>query len=380
MRTFNHTHHKSYIDLKVRSNEETSFKLKIICSDGVIFCDRILFILWSKHWREILEPQEETSVLIFPDVTQSTMKLLIELLKAGDIRGLESNFENFFELALDFFSDLPGGFSNFETSEKSFDVKAQSIKNIRSKFKTLRKLTCEFCVSTFASKQSKDRHIENCHQPKKVHKCSQCKLVFKSKEGLLTHRKTKHENVKFNICHICDVRFTNAANLKRHLKTKHDREDYTCLTCKKVFKSRSKLEKHQTDLSHPPNETLEKKKLSCSMCDFTTSRKDSLLRHKRLIHQLYRKDFTAIEDTLEEDGKWTCSKCDQTFTSLVEIEGHVISCEEIRCNWCDKKFTLRSHLKRHNKEKHPFVCGNCKERFKNEKYLNKHLVKCWTGE
>ena len=90
----------------------------------------------------------------------------------------------------------------------------------------------------------------------------------------------KHENVEFHICHICDARFTNAANLKRHLKTKHDREYYTCLTCKKVFKSRSKLEKHQTDLSHPPNETLEKKKLACSMCNFTTSRKDSLLRHK----------------------------------------------------------------------------------------------------
>ena len=99
-----------------------------------------------------------------------------------------------------------------------------------------------------------------------------------------------------------------------------------------------------------------------------------------MIHQPYRIDFTAIEDTLEEYGKWTCSKCDQTFTSLIEIEGHVISCEEIRCNWCDKKFTLRSHLKRHNKEKHPFVCGNCKERFKNEKYLKKHMVKCWTGE
>ena len=44
--------------------------------------------------------------------TDYMMKLLIELLKAGDIRGLESNLENFFELALDIFFDVLGGFSN----------------------------------------------------------------------------------------------------------------------------------------------------------------------------------------------------------------------------------------------------------------------------
>ena len=379
MRTFYHTHHKSYIDLKNPSNEETSFKLKIVCSDGVIFCDRILFILWSKHWRQILEPNEETSVLIFPDVKKSTMELMIDLLKSGDIKGLESNFEIFFELVLDFFADLPGGFTNFETSEKSFEAKAVCIKSKRNKFKTLRKLTCEFCISTFASKQSKDRHVENYHQSKMSHKCSKCKLTFRSKEGLLTHRKTKHENVEFHSCSVCGVRFTNGANLKRHLKTKHNRDDYTCLTCKRVFKSKDKLVKHQKDLSHPLNESLKKEKLSCSKCDFTTSRKDSLLRHKQLIHQIYRKDFTAIEDTLEEDGKWTCSKCDKTFTSLVEIEDHVISCQEIKCHWCDKKFTLKNHLKKHFEIKHPFVCGNCKERFKSEKHLKKHVSKCFFG-
>ena len=100
-------------------NEETSFTLKIICDDGVIFCDRLIFILWSKKWREILDPDEEISVLIFPGVEKRSMELVLKLLKEGDIIGMESEFENFFDLALDIIH-LPGGFTNFETSNKLF--------------------------------------------------------------------------------------------------------------------------------------------------------------------------------------------------------------------------------------------------------------------
>ena len=52
---------KSYIDHEVSYNLEKSFKLKIVCEDGEIFCDRLLFILWSKKWMELLDPFEETS-------------------------------------------------------------------------------------------------------------------------------------------------------------------------------------------------------------------------------------------------------------------------------------------------------------------------------
>ena len=116
MRVFYHSNQKSFFD---PINEETSFTLKIICDDGVIFCDRLIFILWSKKWREILDPDEEISVLIFPGVEKRSMDLVLKLLKEGDIIGMESEFENFFDLALDIIH-LPGGFTNFETSNHNF--------------------------------------------------------------------------------------------------------------------------------------------------------------------------------------------------------------------------------------------------------------------
>ena len=360
------------------SNEETSFTLKIICDDGVVVCDRLLFILWSKEWRDLLDPYEKTSVLIFPDMKQRTMELFLELLKIGDINGLESDFEDLFKLALDFFSDLPGGFSNFETSDKAFELKVASMKkkiHKRNKFKTLGEYTCEFCVSKFSSRQAKDRHVENWHQPKETYICSKCNMSFKSKIGLKTHVSTKHLNSLEYKCKLCFEKFTNEANLKRHIKSKHDKE-YICLICNEAFSNGKCLEKHKAIYGHLKERVKTKDEFQCSKCDFKTSRKDSLLRHKRLKHQIYRKEFTAIEETLRENSSWTCSKCNKTFTSVEEIEDHVISCQEFKCNLCAKKFTMKSSLKRHLEKQHPTVCKKCRKRFKFKKNLKKHEELC----
>ena len=106
---------------------------------------------------------------MFPDVKQRTMELALNILRKGNTEGFESDFQNMFELTLDFLADVPGGFSNFETSDKSLEVKAESMKiqrEKRNKFKTLRNATCEFCLSNFYNKQAKERHIENVHQHK----------------------------------------------------------------------------------------------------------------------------------------------------------------------------------------------------------------------
>ena len=382
MRTFNHQNHKSFIEFKymtrVTCSLDHAFQLKIVCDDGVLWCDRLLFILWSKHWREILDPNEEESVLIFPGVKKRSMMLMLKLLMNGDIKGHEKNFERFFELTLDFFNDFPGGFANFETSDKSFDLKASCVKSKRNKFKTLRDFTCEYCISNFSSKQAKERHVEHYHQPKHIHVCSTCNMTFKSKYGLHTHEKTKHQSSEIHKCSICDLSFTNQGNLKRHIKSRHDKNEYTCLECKEVFDSSSKLKKHQEELNHrlQKGKLLEKKDLfKCPDCEFTTSRKDSLLRHQGLKHGSFRKDFDAIDETLKDSDNWTCSICNKTFTNEAEIERHVISCKEKKCKFCDKKFTLRSNLKRHIEKQHP-VCTNCNERFKNAKRLKKHRKNC----
>ena len=314
MRIFKHSKQKSFLDPS-EGNEESSFLLKIICEDGIVVSDRLLFILWSKQFRQLLDPDEETTVLIFPDVKQRSMELLLNLLRKGNTNGFESDFEELFELALEFFEDFPGGFSNFETSDKSFEDKAASLtrkrKKIKSTFKTLKNYTCEFCLSHFFNKQTKDRHVENCHKPKEKYICPTCKWSFKSKIGLVTHEKIKHGSVKFHNCNICDTKFSNEANLKRHIRSVHEKK-FTCLACQEVFDCARKLERHKRHFFHCRDKEETKDVFKCDRCDFKTSRKDSLLRHKRLKHGTYRKDFSAIERTLQENSSWTCLKCNKT--------------------------------------------------------------------
>ena len=354
--------------------------IKIRCKDGEIICDRLLFILWSKQWRDILDPHEEETVIIIPDLRTRVLNIFLKLLMTGRTSGLEIDFENFFDLAVDFLSDLPGGFTNFESSKKSLELKGICIKNRRKKFKVSKQSTCEFCLSKFSSIQAKNKHIENYHQPKQVHECSTCKLTFKSREGLITHQKTKHDNQEKLECSACFEKFTNETNLKRHFEIKHRNRRWKCFRCSKVFENHIEFKEHHIDKHNNTFEkytTLDKKDFKCKDCKFATTRKDSLLRHRRLIHCFYRKDFPAIQDTLDsENSNWTCSKCDKTFTSNEEIENHVIACEDIKCRLCDKSFTLKSNLKRHIEKKHPYICKNCNERFRTRKLLGTHEKTC----
>ena len=140
-------------ELEIHGSPES---LKIICEDGVLFCDRFLFILWSKNWRNIFDPNEETSILICPDMKKGIMELVLMLLKTGSSRGLENNFENFFDTVLDIFDDLPNGFSNFESSS-SLEKRAKNLIARRNTFKGLRVNghVCEFCLSLFNTQQAK---------------------------------------------------------------------------------------------------------------------------------------------------------------------------------------------------------------------------------
>ena len=160
-------------------------------------------------------------------------------------------------------------------------------------------------ISNFFNKQAKDRHVENCHRPKENYRCSKCNMCFKSKIGLETHKKIKHSNNDIQKCKLCKEKFTNEGNLKRHIESVHNKE-YVCLICFEVFKYGSELEKHKAIYGHLKERVKSKNEFKCSICDFKTSRKDSLLRHKRLKHQLYRKGFEAIEETLKENSSWTC--------------------------------------------------------------------------
>ena len=74
------------------------------------------------------------------------------------------------------------------------------------------------------------------------------------------------------------------------------------------FKARKALQEHRKKSGHIPDSEEEKeqeknlrKMVKCTEdeCNFETSRPDYLLRHQRLVHGLHRKDFKAVNNTLQ---------------------------------------------------------------------------------
>lgn len=90
---------------------------------------------------------------------------------------------------------------------------------------------CKFCKKTYVKKGYYENHIENCpkkikreKKPKtnKIVKCDICKAEYSAKRNLDAHMKSKHENIRFK-CDECDKIFVFNNSLVRHKKKIHNK-------------------------------------------------------------------------------------------------------------------------------------------------------------
>ena len=391
-------HHQILHDCKEEFNEEKNKTLKIVCSDGIVFCDRLLFVLWSKFWRTLLIPEESENTVIIPDIKVEIVRQMVMLLLSGRCDGQDGDFEIFFDTFLDLFSDIRGDMSNINIKPITKQSKAQ--KSNKDCFDVKDSYVCKYCLEYFSSKTAKDRHIKSFHEQMQIFTCETCSLTFRTKNGLNSHKKAKHGiSNEVYICETCGQVYRNMSSLLRHCKiTKHsfpiDKESKTlpngfsrCDICLRlvVRLDHHKEFYHERDISWLlPGQREEDGTFKCSNCEFKTNRSDALLRHERLKHNKFNKQFAAIKKKIEKDGKWTCSMCDKTFNSIEDSENHMIlkQCKEFKCNQCDKVFRQKHNLTAHintvhnTKNLQNFECEFCNKIFKHKRSLRKHLTKC----
>ena len=391
-------HHHILHNCKEEFNEKKNESLRIVASDGIIFCNRLLFVLWSKFWKTLLNPEESEDTVIIPDIKVENIRQMVMLLLSGKCDGYDREFETFFDTFLDLFSDIRGDISKINI--KPVSKQSTSQKSNKDFFEVKDSNVCKYCLEYFSSKTAKDRHIQFFHEKMQIFPCETCTLTFKTKNGLNSHKKAKHGiSNEVYICEICGQVYKNISSLLRHCKiSKHsfpvEKESKTlpkgfsrCNICLKLV---MKLDEHKEiyhdmkALSIIKNLTNEDETYECSMCDFKTNRNDTLLKHERLKHNTFNKQFAAIEKKMKKDGKWTCSICDKIFYSIEDSENHIVlkKCKELKCNVCDKVFKEKHNLKAHINTVHNtdslqyFDCEFCNKKFKHKRNLAKHLRNC----
>merc|ERR1719318_1776448 len=215
----------------------------------------------------------------------------------------------------------------------------------------LMQVTCKICYRVFATKNSRDRHVQKFHSDK----------LDLEETSVLEKKLEKRLNLKCPHCNRC---FKYEFSREYHVERRHKEdklEEYCCTVCKRVFKMETSLKRHM--VSHEPAP------FSCKYCDVKVSRRDNLKKHIERAHKLLNLNF----DLIRKQEVWKCKLCSEDFgKNRLRFEEHLVLKSaysdansltrhiawkhrepvDYKCSECEASFKLKSSLTRHKKQEH----------------------------
>lgn len=163
-------------------------------------------------------------------------------------------------------------------------------------------MKCPYCIKTFTSKTSLDRHIaihlgkvklhfEDVRQPEPTderpfkYSCKICSKKFTYRKSYVSHKETHEE-------------YENENGQEPKDKEEEDdelpRKNLQCSQCGKLFKNKRNLSRHISTHSNI--------KFNCSYCDKVFSRSDKLKEHANSSHKKELYGASDDDDDLENEG------------------------------------------------------------------------------
>lgn len=323
-------------------DEESQYSVNFSCKDGRLSCSKLVLALSNDYWRDLMTSSECATISILaPEYNTDYIKDFLHSCVFGN-RHEKKTFENEKKIV--------------EEDNGSDTIDQQKL---ISKFKVARKNDCPYCLKHFSYGYLK-YHIKNVHKKsenKNDNKCESCDQNFTSKGGLKAHIESNHKNKNPHICRTCQSVYLNKKHLIRHCISEghkfpkedpHPKDFTTCKICNK--KIRSDCMDIHMEIRHPQGNEREHK---CPECNFKTKRKDSLQRHKQLVHKIFNRDVCAVEKTWSEGKEYQCVFCKKMLINEDDISDHLIfEICRLTCSICNKQFTLKSNLDRHMKKFH----------------------------
>ena len=338
--------------------QERQYSVNFCCKDGILSCNKLVLAFSNDYWRDLLTSNESDTISILaPDYSTDYIEAFLHCCILGGKNECKVNFYKKSNVAEDEKEESVVKNNCRNTAQ----TQNNSVKNSKqiTKFKVARKNHCPYCLKEFSYGYLK-HHISNVHPDKaeneQEYQCEKCNEKFKSKGGLKAHIENTHNNKDPHICQTCQSVYLNKTHLIRHCKVEGHKfpkgvpppKNYIkCKFCNKNI-SDDFIDIH-IQVRHPNGND----QFKCDECNFSTKRKDSLQRHRRLVHQLFNRDVGAVAKTWTEGKEYKCVLCKKLLTTEDDISDHLIfEICKLTCNICDKKFTLKSSLDRHVKKFH----------------------------
>ncbi|XP_012151270.1 uncharacterized protein LOC105663891 isoform X1 [Megachile rotundata] len=283
-------------------------------------------------------------------------------------------------------------------------------------------LQCSFCNQKFNFPSVLKRHMRS-HTNERPYICDVCNKSFKQLGHLSQHSLT-HKDYRSFLCTICGIKFETLSSLKVHSqshkeayisKTKETFRLFECDNCKKVFTTKSVLERHILTHSHERQFACVvcgkrfkqaghvkshmlvhtgERKFECTVCKKRFSLSNSLKKHM-YVHNgekpyqcdvcgarfLEKRNLNGHLMTHTNERPFRCKICGKRYTLADTLRRHISAAHEdgrtYQCEICAKMFKQLAHLSVHKKvhnDERPFQCHLCEKNFKHKNVLKSHLA------
>lgn len=200
-------------------------------------------------------------------------------------------------------------------------------------------------------------------------RCDICKKVFKNRKMLARHQEIHSSENKYK-CRYCGRWFRARSSWYNH-ELKHRNaigkeekleREFLCEVCAKGFKTKKQLKDH-LEIVHQGV-----KRYHCDICKKSFTRNGSLAEHKLIQH-------AGIK-------QFSCNVCGKSFGKEDSLKTHlsIHLGKRFRCEVCSKSFLKRAFLTAHVAKYHPTddtpkgnSCLICKKVFSSSSHLKDHL-------
>ena len=249
--------------------------------------------------------------------------------------------------------------------------------------KNMHQHPCDECPHVATTKYHLREHKLR-HSGVKDAQCQVCKKAFTTAKDARIHQDSVHQKIDFKKfqCSICDTRCSKKGALTAHFNLKHgDQSSFVCQTCGTTCSSKGNLERHVNTVH------LKIKPFKCKECEFSTTHGTHLYNHNKKHKKCCNSNFASLSELRQHEERvhlkkrFSCDECDLTFTMRDSLKRHKnVVHYNIRphvCSDCPYAGSTKTELKSHRMYRHGGVknvpCPECSKVFMNKKLLKTHF-------